>query len=54
MFSICFSVFELFVHVKSNLRNSLDFDDNEIFFTNLNIYLFILFFISTGSTSDTF
>jgi len=37
-------MFELFVHVKSNLRNSLDFDNNEIFVTYLNIYLFILIF----------
>jgi hypothetical protein len=47
-------MFELFVHVKSNLRNSLDFDDNAIFVTYLNIYLFILFFISSRPTSDTF
>ena len=47
-------MFELFVHVKPNLRNSLDFDNNEIFVSYLNIYLFILFFISTRLTSNTF
>jgi len=41
-------MFDLFVHVKWNLRNSLDFDKNAIFVTYLNIYLFILFLLALG------